>query len=95
VSDVARALEYLLFDFESGCRVYNVGTGTPRSVRDVVDCVSQALGSDIEIVQDENRVRESDRPCLLADCARLQREFNWEPSVDFVDGLSDLIKHTN
>jgi UDP-glucose 4-epimerase len=90
VSDVARALTTLLTDFDRDFRTYNVGSGTARSVREVVECTSDALGEDIEIEQDDERVRESDRPHLQADIGRINGELGWEPRVEFVEGLRRL-----
>ncbi|WP_159900236.1 NAD-dependent epimerase/dehydratase family protein [Salinirussus salinus] len=92
VSDVARALRTLLAEFEGGYGTYNVGTGTEWSVREVVEQTSEALGEEIEVVQDEDRVRESDRPHLQADISRIRADFGWEPEVEFVAGLRDLLE---
>lgn len=92
VSDVADALGTLLRNADAGYSVYNVGTGTEYSVREVVEKTSEALGEDIEITQDDDRVRESDRPHLQADISRMRADFGWEPDVDFVDGLSALLR---
>jgi UDP-glucose 4-epimerase len=94
VSDIANALMTFLKEFDDGYRVYNVGTGTEYSVREVVEKTSEALGEDIQIVQDEDRVRESDRPHLQADISRMQSDFGWEPQVEFVGGLRDLLRET-
>lgn len=91
VTDVANAITTLLKDFDGSFRTFNVGTGTEYSVREVVEQTSTALGEEIEIVQDEERIRDSDRPHLKADISRLRTEFNWEPNVDFVTGLEDLL----
>lgn len=91
VSDVANAIITLVTDFDGEFKTYNVGTGVEYSVREVVEHTSKALGEDIEITQDEERVRESDRPHLKADISRMRSEFNWEPEVDFVDGLRALL----
>lgn len=91
VSDVVRALTTLLTEREGGYSVYNVGTGTERSVREVVDATSDALGERIEITQDEDRTRESDRPHLKADISRLESGFDWTPETEFVDGLRELL----
>lgn len=92
VTDVARALTTLLTEFDDGFTTYNVGTGTEWSVREVVGQTSEALGEEIDIVQDEARVRESDRPHLQADISRLQADFDWAPRVDFVSGLRELLE---
>lgn len=93
VADVARALLELLSEHEAGYRRYNVGTGTVYSVREVVDCVSEALGDEIRIVQEADRVRESDRPHLEADIGRIRREVGWEPTIEFVEGLRSVLDH--
>lgn len=91
VSDVATAITTLVKEFDGSFRTYNIGTGTEYSVREVVTKTSEALGEEIEIAQDDQRVRESDRPHLKADNSRLCEEFSWEPEVDFVSGLRELL----
>lgn len=91
VSDVVRAIMTLLTEFDETFRTYNVGTGIEYSVREVVEKTSKALGEEIEIVQDDDRVRESDRPHLKANVTRLRDELGWEPEVEFVTGLRDLL----
>lgn len=91
VADVVRALETLSTAFDRGYRTYNVGTGTAYSVREVVEHVSAALGEDIEIVEDEERVRESDRPHLQADVSRIETELGWSPDLSFTEGLARLL----
>jgi UDP-glucose 4-epimerase len=92
VTDVARALGTLLTGSESGYATYNVGTGSPHSVREVVERTAEALGEEIEIVQDDDRVRESDRPHLEADVSAIRADHGWTPEVAFVDGLRDLLE---
>jgi len=91
VSDVVDAMTVALTEAADEHRYYNVGTGTSYSVREVVEATSEALGEDIEIAQDEERVRESDRPHLCADPSLLKRETSWEPTVTLVDGLRQLL----
>lgn len=91
VRDVTRALVTLLAEFDDQYAVFNVGAGNPYSIREVVDCVREALGEDVRVVQDESRVRESDRPNLEADISRMEAEFGWEPQTDFVNGIRELL----
>lgn len=93
VTDVSRALMTLLRGHDDGFTPYNLGTGVEHSVREVVKCTSEALGEDIRIVQDDNRVRESDRPHLQADPSRMRETFGWEAETDLVEGLRSLLKH--
>jgi len=92
VTDVARAFECLLDEFDEGYRTYNVGTGRECTVREVVEYTADALDEDIEVAQAQDRVRESDRPHLRPSIDRIQNEIGWEPQVSFVDGLRDLLE---
>lgn len=90
-SDVANAIVTLATEFNGEYRAYNVGTGTEHTVREVVEAVSDALGEEITIEQDEDRVRESDRPHLQADITRLKSDFGWTPELTLREGLSQLL----
>lgn len=91
VTDVVSAVRTLVEEFDGRYSTYNVGSGIEYSVREVVEKTSEALGEELEVVQDEERVRESDRPHLRADVSRIRTEFGWDPDVDFATGLRDLL----
>lgn len=92
VSDVARALTTMATEADTVYEVYNVGSGDSKSVKEVVNIVSEALGEDIEIAQDEDRVRDSDRPDLEADINKIERDLGWSPEVEFVEGVASLLE---
>jgi len=73
-------------------RVYNVGTGTAHTVREVAEAVGRALGDELDVSQATERVRDSDRPFLCADTTRIERETGWQPRTAFVDGLQELLR---
>lgn len=91
VDDVSRAIVEMAAAFDGGYRVYNIGTGTERTVRTVAERVGEALGEDLDVAQARERVRESDRPHLHASTDRIERELDWQPQVEFVDGLRHLL----
>jgi|APHM01.1.fsa_nt_gi Nucleoside-diphosphate-sugar epimerases len=91
VDDAARALECLGTQFKGTFEPYNIGTGDPYSVREVVEETSAALDESITITQDDDRTRESDRPHLEADISKLTTDFAWEPQVNFREGLRELL----
>jgi len=92
VTDVAEALERMIVEEPvTTYRPYNVGTGQSRSVKEVFETVRDLMGRDIELVQDENRMRESDRPNLEADTSRIRSELGWKPSVPFEDGIRQVL----
>ena len=91
VSDVSEAIISLAKEFDGDHRAYNVGTCNEHSVEEVVQKTSVALGEEIKIEQDAERVRESDRPHLQADISRIQNEIGWSPSISFTEGLRELL----
>jgi len=92
VTDVADALVALLTEFDDGFRAYNVGTGTEHTVREVVEHTERALGEPVDLSQDQERVRESDRPHLRPSVERIEREIGWSADVEFTDGLRRLLE---
>lgn len=92
VEDVARAIPMLVENHDEGFEAYNIGTGEEHSVRTVADFFIEASNKDLRIEQDEDRVRESDRPHLLADIKKIRTEIGWEPTIEFQDGAKDLFE---
>jgi UDP-glucose 4-epimerase len=79
VDDLSRA-HIAVFDKlqEPGAALfYNLGTGTPTSVREVISAVEQVTGKTVPVV--EGPRREGDPPSLYADATKAQTELNWQP----------------
>ncbi len=84
VSDLAnahlRAIEAL--DTGAATRVYNLGTGRPHSVREVVRAVERVTGRPVPIEAAPRRA--GDPAVLYATAERIGRELGWQPAyVDF------------
>jgi UDP-glucose 4-epimerase len=90
VHDVADAIIAML-ERADGYQTYNVGTGTTHSAREVAELIVDSLDGDVEIVQDQERVRKGDRPHLEADVTKIATELGWEPTVDLKSGLVELL----
>jgi UDP-glucose-4-epimerase GalE len=67
---------------------YNIGTGTPHSVRQVIDAVSRVVGS--PVAWEPAPRRPGDPPALYAASARAQAELGWRPR--FAD-LAVIVGH--
>lgn len=68
-----------------GGRVYNIGSGSPHSVRDLVAALEAALGRRLETEYGPPRV--GDIPYSHADVTAAKKELGWRPSVPFEEGL--------
>lgn len=64
---------------------YNLGTGTPHSVKDVIASVGRVLGRPVPHTFAPRR--EGDPPALYADPAKASRELAWHPHYDTLDGI--------
>ena len=64
---------------------YNLGTGTPTSVREVIGAVEQVTGMKVPIV--ESPRREGDPPSLYADSTKAQTELGWTPHYQSIEPI--------
>ncbi|HBO58101.1 MAG TPA: UDP-glucose 4-epimerase GalE [Opitutae bacterium] len=60
---------------------YNLGTGRPNSVREIIDAVQAVTGLNVPIIEAGRRA--GDPPALFADSTKAQKELGWQ------------IQHTN
>lgn len=87
VDDLARAhLEVLpKLDRPGQALFYNLGTGTPCSVKEVIASVGRILGRPVPHAFAPRR--EGDPPALYADASKARRELGWVPRYDTLDGI--------
>ena len=89
VSDAAEALTRIAVG-GGGFDVFNVGTGVPRSVLDLVRAVEGLSRKRIDLISDPARVRENDGH-LFADRGKLHEATDWQPRIQLEQGLQELI----
>jgi UDP-glucose 4-epimerase len=77
-------------DEEPGA-VYNVGTGTQTSLRQVVDVARRALGIAAEPNWGTMPDRQWDSAVWVADGRKLRRELRWEPRYTFERGFEAML----
>ncbi len=87
VSDLAEAhiyaVESLLNSGKSD--VFNVGTGTGHSVKEVVASVERITGKKVPFTMGPRR--EGDPPSLVADSTKLQQTLGWKPTRADLDRI--------
>lgn len=74
--------------------VTNIGSGKEISIGDLARLISQLMGVEIEIVQEEQRFRpeKSEVERLLCDNTKLKKFTDWEPKYSLEEGLNETIK---
>ena len=87
VSDVAEAHLHALH--ADGDGVFNIGSGRPRTVRDVFAAVARAAGYGGDPVHMEARPGEQRRSCL--DVSRARRVLGWQAAVPFELGIAQTV----
>jgi len=90
VDDVVEAL-IALSDHDGPDRVFNIGTGEGRSVRDLVAGVEAACGFPVPVRIDPARLRPIERPVLVADPSLARTALGWAPRTAFADGLRRVV----
>jgi GDP-4-dehydro-6-deoxy-D-mannose reductase len=89
VRDVVRAYVALAQGGRSG-EIYNVCSGTARSMRDVLRELIIAAHVPVEVRDDPERMRPSDAPLSVGDAGKLRAATGWEPRIAFSATIRDI-----
>ena len=73
-----------------GHEIYNLGSGSGYSVREVVAAASAAIGHQIAFIDAPRRA--GDPAVLIADISKAKSHLGWEPSRDMNTMVSDTLK---
>lgn len=92
VRDIARAYWLLLERCKAG-DVYNIGSGTARTIQEVLDQYLTFTDVHIRIEQDPNRLRPSDVKILRADDTKFRTATGWAPAIPFARTLRDTLDY--
>jgi GDP-4-dehydro-6-deoxy-D-mannose reductase len=90
VTDVVDAYVLLLERGEPG-EVYNVSSGTGRTIREIAGHVLNRLGTSADISSDASLIRKNDMAILIGDSSKLRRATGWKPKRSIDDIIDDLI----
>ena len=89
VRDVVRAYVALMQDGRSG-EVYNVCSGQPIAIKEVLRRLIEIAGIPTEVREDAKRLRPSDVPRFFGDVSKLQREVGWLPKYPLSASLTAI-----
>lgn len=73
--------------------VYNVGSGTTRTIQDMMDILLGMSTVKIEVRQDPARLRPSDVRILWSDITKFTAQTGWQPSIPFSKTMRDLLDY--
>jgi GDP-4-dehydro-6-deoxy-D-mannose reductase len=90
VRDVVRAYWLAICHGEPGA-VYNLGSGTSRPVRWLLDTLLSLTPAHVSVETDPSRLRPSDVPESVCDNRCFVATTGWHPEIDLRDSLRDLL----
>jgi UDP-glucose 4-epimerase len=88
VTDVIDALDAAASD-QSGTRIFNIGTGQGRSLREVIVAIERQLGQTLRI--EWKPARPVDVPTSVIAVERAREVLGWAPKTSFEEGLKETI----
>jgi GDP-4-dehydro-6-deoxy-D-mannose reductase len=92
VRDIVRAYASLLRDGGNG-EIYNVCSGTERSLREVIGELSAICGVEMEIEVVPEKLRPAEQRRMRGSFAKLRRDTGWEPVIPFSRTLRDTLDY--
>ena len=88
IDDVVDALQAAAFD-RSDERIFNIGSGRGRSIRDIIAAIESHIGEQLAI--DWKPARAIDVPVSILSIERARDVLGWTPRTSFEDGLGRTI----
>ena len=73
--------------------IYNICAGKAWRIDEMLNMLLQMSNANIEVKQEENRLRPSDVPLLLGDCTKFREKTGWKPEIPFDVTLRDLLNY--
>lgn len=70
-------------------QIYNLGTGVSLSVKEIIDMCQKVWGTNLNVVSDDTQ-RKNEIPETRCDISRAERDFQWQPKIDFEAGLMHI-----
>ncbi|MFC3750519.1 GDP-mannose 4,6-dehydratase [Paenibacillus sp. GCM10012306] len=93
VRDIVRAYTMLMEKGRIG-EVYNVCSGEPISIRNILyNFLSQSTNQNIEIQQDENKMRPSEFPIYIGDSSKIREHTGWRKEYLIEKSLQDILNY--
>ena len=89
VRDVCAAYVLLVANARPG-EVYNICSGRPVAIREVLRQLITIAHVPVEVQDDPERMRPSDLPLLSGDATKLRAATGWEPSLTLAASLRDI-----
>lgn len=71
--------------------IFNVASGIPRRIADILHCLLASSRVRIAAEQDQDRLRPSDLPRIVGEARRVRTSLGWSPEHDFEGTLGSVL----
>lgn len=92
VRDIVRGY-HLLVEKGAAGEVYNIGSGKPVMVKELLNILLSLSKKDIEVREDPDKIRPSDAPVIYADCSKIFESVGYKPEIDIRDTLAEILDY--
>lgn len=92
VRDVVKAYYLLLKQGKKG-EIYNICSGRPTKLHEIIDYTSQLLSIDVRPVTAPSLIRPNDNMIIVGDNSKLKRDTGWNPEYNLDRSIIDIIDY--
>jgi len=92
VRDIVRGYALLMEKGRCG-EVYNIGSGKPRRISDILKLLLSFSDADIEVFADPAKMRPSDAPLIYGDCTKIREHVGYQPERRLEDTLKEILDY--
>lgn len=73
--------------------IYNIGSGTGHTIKEILGILQSLSKIKVEIKVNNQLVRTSDVPVLIANSAKFRSITDWEPKISLESTISDILNY--
>lgn len=92
VRDIVRGYYLLMVKGRSG-EVYNIGSGKPLKISDVLNLMLSFSKTNIQVSQDLSIMRPTDVPIIYGDCTKIRNDVGYVPEFHLEDTLQEVLDY--
>jgi GDP-4-dehydro-6-deoxy-D-mannose reductase len=92
VHDVAAAYALLLLKGKRG-EVYNVCSGTGRTIGEIVTLLEDLKGVNVGVREEQAQIRPIDNPRIIGSNEKIRCDLGWEPVIPFEQSLASIFDY--
>lgn len=92
IRDVARAFYYLALKSRKG-GIYNICSGTPQTIKQILDTLLNISHAHIKVVTDPALIRQKDISMMFGSNQKIKDDIGWTPEISLKDSLKETLNY--